>query len=303
MLIGVSQPFATLPSQSAKPAEQAILHTPPTQVPVPPLWLQAWPQPPQLFGSFAVLISQPFATLLSQSANPVLHFNVHFEDTQDGVALFVLQAWLQPPQLWTSFVMFVSQPFAGLPSHSAVPACLQVETVQTWFVQTSLALVCGHAWPQEPQLFGSNAIWISHPSDAMWLQSAKPVVQLLTAHDAALHVSTALLVLHAPLQDPQCLGSVLVFTHAEPAPPPGGHNVGVGFGHEAPQLLPSQVGVPFVGVGQSSQDAPHELVESLRRHFIAAPTPQLCVFGGQTQLPPSQTVPPEQAFVQVPQWF
>ena len=78
-----------------------------------------------------------------------------------------------------------------------------------------------------------------------------------------------------------------MFTHAAPAPPSGGQSVGVpGAGHEAPQLVPSQVGTPFAGDGQSLHEEPQELVESFRRHFVAAPTPQLCVLDGQTQLPP-----------------
>jgi hypothetical protein len=41
VVIGVSHPFATLPSQSAKPGAHTILHVDPTQLPVPPLWLHA----------------------------------------------------------------------------------------------------------------------------------------------------------------------------------------------------------------------------------------------------------------------
>jgi hypothetical protein len=68
VVVGVSQPLATFPSQSAKPGLHAILHVEPTQVPVPPAWLHALPHAPQLLASSVRWISQPFATFLSQSA-------------------------------------------------------------------------------------------------------------------------------------------------------------------------------------------------------------------------------------------
>ena len=67
-VISVSQPLATFLSQSAWAESHVILHVDPTQVPVPPAWLQTLPHPPQLLESLVVSISQPFATLLSQLA-------------------------------------------------------------------------------------------------------------------------------------------------------------------------------------------------------------------------------------------
>lgn len=288
VVMAVSQPFAALPSQSANPAAQVMWHTPATQVPAPPFWLQAWPHVPQLFGSLVRSISQPSAGFALQSAKPVLQAAIaHCEALQIGVAWVVLHARPHPPQLRTSFVTLVSQPLATLPSQSAVPAFVHVDTVHFWFVQTSFAVVWLQAFPQEPQLFGSVAIWISQPFDAWWSQSENPALQLLTEHVPLPHASTALFVLHALPQAPQCFGSLPRFTHAAPAPPSGGHRVGVPVsGHDAPQLVPSQVGTPFVGAGQSSQDAPHELVETFSKHVVTASRAQLCVPAGQTQLPP-----------------
>jgi hypothetical protein len=66
VVIGVSQPFAMLPSQLAKPASHWIVQVDPTQVATALAWLHFSPHAPQLFGSFVVSISQPFAILLSQ---------------------------------------------------------------------------------------------------------------------------------------------------------------------------------------------------------------------------------------------
>lgn len=91
-VMSVSQPLATLLSQFACAESHLIVHVDPTQLPVPPAWVQALPQPPQLFVSFVVLISQPLATLLSQLAYPASHATEHFDDAHVGVALFVLHA-------------------------------------------------------------------------------------------------------------------------------------------------------------------------------------------------------------------
>lgn len=171
-VMSVSQPLATLLSQFAWPESHLIVHVDPTQLPVPPAWLHALPQPPQLFVSLVVLISQPLATLLSQFAYPALHATEHFEAAHVGVALFVLHAWPHPPQFFGSVVMVVSQPFAALLSQLAVPATLQVDTMHVEFVHTSLAPVAEHEWVHDPQLFVSFAVSISHPSAALLSQSA-----------------------------------------------------------------------------------------------------------------------------------
>lgn len=132
VVIAVSHPFAAFPSQSANPGEHTILHVEPTQVPTPPLWLHAFPHAPQLLASLVRLISQPFAAFPSQSANPALHAAIaHFEAAHVSVALFVLQGRPQPPQLLALVVVLTSQPLAGLPSQSAVPAVVHADTVQT----------------------------------------------------------------------------------------------------------------------------------------------------------------------------
>src|SRR5207244_2296935 len=65
-----SQPFATFPSQLAKPALQVIVHCDETHAAVPFVALQPAPQAPQFATLFVVLTSQPFAALPSQLAKP-----------------------------------------------------------------------------------------------------------------------------------------------------------------------------------------------------------------------------------------
>lgn len=127
----------------------------------------------------------------------------------------------------------------------------------------------------------------------------------LIEHVDAVHVSVAFSVLHGVAQEPQWVESVAVLTQASFAPPSGGHSVGVpASGHDPPQLVPSHVDFPFVGMGHTPQElVPHELVDVLERHVAAAPVPQLWVPAGQTQFPPLQTFPPVHALPHTPQLF
>jgi hypothetical protein len=64
----VSQPLFGLPSQFLKLPLQTGVHTPETQLVLPLEFVQVVPHPPQLLESVAVLVSQPFFGLPSQSA-------------------------------------------------------------------------------------------------------------------------------------------------------------------------------------------------------------------------------------------
>jgi hypothetical protein len=242
------------------------------------------------------------AALASQSANPALHAaTAHFEEVQVSVAWSVLQARLQPPQFFASLVMLTSQPLAPLPSQSARPAA-HVDTVQTWAVQTSDAALMLQTCPQDPQLFGSCAMSISQPFEAIVSQFWNPVAHDVTEQVAPAHDSTALVVLHGVAQSPQCFASVPRLTQAALTPPSGGQSAGVAAcGQDIPQFVPSHVETPLAGMGHTLHDAPHELVDTLSRQVAADPTAQLWVPAGQTQLPPWQTIPPVQAWPQVPQ--
>jgi hypothetical protein len=116
----LSQPSVALPLQSPYPALQdAIAHAPPTQ-PATPLATSPHtiPQPPQSFVLLATEVSQPLATLPSQSAYPAAHWMLHAPCVQAGVPCAVEQTVWQAPQLPTSDARLVSQPFQALPSQS-----------------------------------------------------------------------------------------------------------------------------------------------------------------------------------------
>src|SRR5262249_12649602 len=117
-----SQPSPIMPLQSAKPA----LHL------VKPHWpfrhwgcafgkLHAMPHLPQLVASMAVLISQPLATIMSQSATLALEApRPHIELLQAELALASIgHGEPHIPQLFTSVVVSTSHPSPRLLLQSA----------------------------------------------------------------------------------------------------------------------------------------------------------------------------------------
>jgi hypothetical protein len=115
----VSQPFAELPSQSPLPGAQlAMPQMPATQFGVPPVAEHTFPHVLQLLTSICVLVSHPFARLPSQFLKPALHVMPHVPAAQVGEPFWLLQIVPHPPQFVTDVPVFVSQPFAALPSQS-----------------------------------------------------------------------------------------------------------------------------------------------------------------------------------------
>ncbi len=120
-----------------------------------------------MFASSVVFTSQPLDAFPSQSLKPAVQVVMtHLDATQLSVALFVLQASPHPPQFFGSSVVLTSQPFAAFPSQLAVPATVQVDTVQAAFVQTSEAPVPEHTCPHDPQLLALLSRSISQPFEA-----------------------------------------------------------------------------------------------------------------------------------------
>ena len=177
----ISQPSVFLLAlQSAKPTVQAPLQIPPVQ-----LWLAMWlveqaePQPPQLFGSAPVEISQPSVSLSAlQSEKPVLHAPSQIPPAQSRVEmLFDEQLFVQLPHADGVVVMFVSQPSAGFMLQSPKPA-VHMDTAQRPLMQMGEPLAVEQTMPQPPQLLMSLLVLISQPSVFLFpLQSANPVVQ------------------------------------------------------------------------------------------------------------------------------
>ena len=114
--ISISQPFAAALSQSANP----LLHDWIPQVPKLHAGFalgveHTWPQLRQLLESFRIFISQPFAAVLSQSANPALHDWIpQVPELHAGFAFGMEHAWPQLLQLLGLLKIFVSQPFATM---------------------------------------------------------------------------------------------------------------------------------------------------------------------------------------------
>jgi hypothetical protein len=76
---------------------------------------QASPQPPQFWGSFVVVVSQPFAEFPSQSPLPAAQDEtVQMLFTQAGVPPWGGQTLLQLPQLFTLVLVWTSHPSVTL---------------------------------------------------------------------------------------------------------------------------------------------------------------------------------------------
>ncbi len=122
--VSVSQPLAGLPSQLLKPAVQpAMPHTPALQEGVPLGTAQTRPQAPQWRTSSASTVSQPLASMPSQSPRPMVQLATpHIPARQVGVAPEAVHATPQRPQ-WAGLTRTsVSQPLSGLLSQSPNPS-------------------------------------------------------------------------------------------------------------------------------------------------------------------------------------
>jgi hypothetical protein len=116
------------------------------------------PQVPQLFASLVVLISQPLAGLPSQSMKPVLQdLMAQFDALHVGVAFAKLHAVPQPPQLFTSLVVLISQPSEAVLLQSAYPVAHDA-MAHADDVHVAVAFAKLHTWPQLPQLFTSFVV-------------------------------------------------------------------------------------------------------------------------------------------------
>jgi hypothetical protein len=90
----------------------AIVQLPAEQPAVPFAMKHARPQPPQLFGSEVVVVSQPLLELPSQSPLPGAQDDtVQVLLTQAGVPPWGGQTLLHEPQLLTFVLVWTSQPF------------------------------------------------------------------------------------------------------------------------------------------------------------------------------------------------
>lgn len=99
LVVAVSQPLATFPSQFWNPGEHAIPHCPAEHEGVPCTLLQILLQLPQELTLISVLVSHPFATLPSQSANGAVQDAIwQLPEEQDATAFGKLQVVPQVTQ-------------------------------------------------------------------------------------------------------------------------------------------------------------------------------------------------------------
>lgn len=117
----VSQPFAALPSQFAKPVRHVGTQAPAVHAVVPCRLVHPAPQVPQFATLDWVSTSQPLAACPSQFAKPGLHVpSVQTPATQLSLALASVQSALHPPQS-VRVLMLRSHPLSGFPSQLANP--------------------------------------------------------------------------------------------------------------------------------------------------------------------------------------
>ena len=124
--------------------------TPPVQVAVPfaPL-LHTVPHAPQLDRFADVLVSQPFARLVSQFPYPVVQVIPQAPDVQVAVPFVAMHTVGQVPQCPGVVLRFTSHPFAALLSQSPKPAVQVIP--QTVPAQVAVPFVLLHTVVQLPQ--------------------------------------------------------------------------------------------------------------------------------------------------------
>lgn len=103
LVVLVSQPLVSVPSQLPHPELQLMPQALEVQVGVPFVELHALLQPPQCVGFVAVLISQPFDALLSQLPKPALHVMPHTPLLHVLVPLVELHTLPHEPQFVVLF--------------------------------------------------------------------------------------------------------------------------------------------------------------------------------------------------------
>ena len=133
------------------------------------------PHPPQLDALVCVLVSQPFAVDPSQFAKPKLQLAMpQTPAVQDGAAFVTAHALPHAPQLPTSAVVAVSQPFDAIPSQLPHPAS---QAPKTHALAEHEPAWCGreHLLPHVPQLVADDVRSVSQPLPSCPSQFPHPV--------------------------------------------------------------------------------------------------------------------------------
>ena len=166
--------------------------------------LHAAPHAPQFAALLDVFVSHPFVGSPSQSAKGALHARiVHAPAMHAAAACAKEHVVAHVPQCSTLLDVFVSQPFAGLPSQSPKPA-LHAPRTQAPPLHDALALGNAQAWPQIPQFAALVPRSVSQPFAALPSQSPCPAGHIPTAHVPPLQIAPV--AVHACPQLPQLDG-------------------------------------------------------------------------------------------------
>jgi hypothetical protein len=115
------------------------------------------------------------------------------------------------PQFLAFVLMFVSQPFTGLPSQSENPE-LQLPMAHWPLSHFAVAFAGEQTWPHTPQLSESESVFTSQPSPGSVLQLADGAMHAPSRHTPPEHVVSAFGNEHPLPQAPQLDGSVCPYT-------------------------------------------------------------------------------------------
>ena len=110
--LSTSQPFAAIPSQSAKPGAHSMRQAPITQMPTELVPAgHAVPQAPQFIAAVWRLTSQPLVALMSQSEYGAVHMRMpHTPIAHEGAPLATRQVVPQAPQAATLLCVSMQAP-------------------------------------------------------------------------------------------------------------------------------------------------------------------------------------------------
>jgi len=183
---------------------------PATQLAVPLDATHTCPHVPQFAGLLAVLVSQPSAARVLQSAKPAAHDAImHAPITHDDVVCVDEQAVEQLEQWFTSALVSVSQPFAAMPSQSPKPVSHRKPHVPV----SHVGIVCGgeaqgvHDGPQAVVSWSPTQSLPHAWKPALHASPQCPALQVPWPFDGSGHT-----VEHVP----QCCVSVWTSTHDRP---------------------------------------------------------------------------------------
>jgi hypothetical protein len=139
---------------------------------------QALPHAPQFNGSLLTSSSQPSAQRPLQLPQPDAQASEHAPLAHEEVAWgTVVQTLPHAPQLSGSAVTGTSHPSPMIPLQSSQPASQAIEHTPTLHDGVAWEPANVQAFPQVPQLRGSEPVLISQPSLATPLQSVQPGLQ------------------------------------------------------------------------------------------------------------------------------